>query len=392
MNNKEYKAERFFAWLICNLSLQMLLNNFTTALGINTSLDTAFCVVLTLFFGATALPSIIKRLNIKNFIFFAAVATIFLCCRLFYPDYGIPINSGAFFYYTFSYYFVGASVKDSNTALDYLKKYSIVIVLISSVYYIFILANDMEMNEHDMNFAYAFLPCICACLYSAMSSKSFSAKLLAFASIVILLLLGTRGPFICIVLFVFAYYLSDKNYTKTALKFIPLLVVFIFLSVTGIIDTWLSLLNDYFISLGLENRILDKLLSGEFLDDSGRGTLQSAIFHALKDKPAFGYGLYGDRYVTRGIITMKGSYAHNIFLEILCQFGIVFGGIILCSLTWYIVTAFKKCRNRADIVLLLYVLSISVIKLMFSSSYLNDSTFFLLIGLCFAIINRRQYE
>jgi hypothetical protein len=58
--------------------------------------------------------------------------------------------------------------------------------------------------------------------------------------------------------------------------------------------------------------------SGGLLDDNGRASIAEKALHYISDSIMTGNGMLSDRYLI-------GTYCHNIFLEILIDFGIVIG-------------------------------------------------------------------
>ena len=125
---------------------------------------------------------------------------------------------------------------------------------------------------------------------------------------------------------------------------------------------------------------LGEFSSGTSLD-SGRLEIQKELIRQIKINP-FGYGLGGDRVFT-------GWYAHNIFLELIVQFGIFIGGFLCVFLVYIVISSLRKARAEMQIlsILLLFICT-GLIKLLISGSYLIEPYFFLLLG--FAISIRRD--
>lgn len=82
---------------------------------------------------------------------------------------------------------------------------------------------------------------------------------------------------------------------------------------------------DFLQSLGFESRTLEMIGKGEISSDSGRSMIWEAVWKAIKEGGIFGYGAFGDRPFVYPIHYV--GYSHNIFLELICSFGIV--GVIL---------------------------------------------------------------
>src|SRR5699024_525386 len=88
-------------------------------------------------------------------------------------------------------------------------------------------------------------------------------------------------------------------------------------------------------------------------------------------------GLYFDRIVA------NGSYAHNLILELLLEYGYLLGGLIIVWLCFYMIRSVYIARKDLDASVVLYTLiACGFLRLMFSGSYLlNEAGFWLLLGM-----------
>ena len=112
---------------------------------------------------------------------------------------------------------------------------------------------------------------------------------------------------------------------------------------------------------------------GTLTDDSGRGEVRDQLLSQLR---LFGYGLYGDRGIT------EGRYAHNFFLEIMVQYGLLVGSAIVIYIVILILAGFFT-KDRDKKILFIAFFSASVIKLMMSSSYLSkEPALYSMFGIC----------
>lgn len=116
---------------------------------------------------------------------------------------------------------------------------------------------------------------------------------------------------------------------------------------------------------------------------SGRDTIYSDVLTQIKDNPIFGIGIAGDR--------LYSTSAHNIFLEILSGFGIILGSfIILVMFITILKGLFIKDKLVANQILVW--LSLGLIPLMVSSSYLIQFQFWILLGLTLGQLSSRSSE
>ena len=134
-------------------------------------------------------------------------------------------------------------------------------------------------------------------------------------------------------------------------------------------------MDNFLQKFGFKSRTLTLMLhSTDF--STGRTALYSKTLKAISEKPFLGYGLAGDRVI------LGGTYPHNFFLEVIAQFGVIFGFlfsvliIVLC-----IVGFFANKPVVRDLTAIFF--SIGFIHLLLSGSYLTSANFWLLIAIGF---------
>ena len=141
----------------------------------------------------------------------------------------------------------------------------------------------------------------------------------------------------------------------------------------------------FFYKMGIESRTLTKILSDtdELTDSSGRDVLWERAIEAINEFKLFGEGIFGDRQFA------NGYYIHNIFIEIYAQYGIIFGTAFLALIIISNLMALFK-NQKAEILLILtcYVW----VYLNFSSSYLMNTTFWVMFGMSMNIANTKKKE
>ena len=131
--------------------------------------------------------------------------------------------------------------------------------------------------------------------------------------------------------------------------------------------------------------MIDFYNEGNIAETSGRSDLQSIVIEAISQRPFRGYGVGYDR------ILLDGSYVHNIILEAVVSFGILFGGLLLVSLMLIIVRALFSKNDSLRIIAFIFFTAI-VIKLFFSISFLTCREFSMFLGLCIGGILKERRE
>ena len=185
-----------------------------------------------------------------------------------------------------------------------------------------------------------------------------------------------------------------SNYSKKG-------VVIILLSAIGLIfglfyDEFLKLIHVMSTKVGFSTHLIDALSTNSIMQDKNREFLIENFIRSIKESP-FGYGVMGDRYLSKSIYGIKPMYPHNIFLEIMVNFGYVIGGLLCIVLVFTIVKWLMSKEQKKKKYIIVFVAA-SFVKLLVSGSYWNDQMFFMMLGFLFALrteknvrIHRKSY-
>ena len=135
------------------------------------------------------------------------------------------------------------------------------------------------------------------------------------------------------------------------------------------------------VSCIFESYFNDALFSYE--NSSGRNEIHEFLWeYIINDRGGIGYGLGSDRLMGRA----GTEYAHNLVYEVWMDFGLYIGSILLILFIFFIAKTFKKAYGSDQFNLYLILLIVSVGRLMFSSSYLQDFQLYFFIGFCVNIL------
>ena len=106
---------------------------------------------------------------------------------------------------------------------------------------------------------------------------------------------------------------------------------------------------------------------------SGRENIYQLIIKAITDNPVLGIGIAGDRLLI-------GGYAHNLLLEVLVDFGLIIGSILIVTLLLLIAkNLLTKDSERYNMIIIW--ISLGLVPLIVSGSYLTNTNFWILLGL-----------
>ena len=96
--------------------------------------------------------------------------------------------------------------------------------------------------------------------------------------------------------------------------------------------------------------------------DTSRKEVWDIIWAQIKEHPFIGQGLCADRYILQN--NRYASYPHNFVLELLVQYGFVFGGFIILNIILVLIRSFLIKDSARNILIPLAI----TILIMFSFS------------------------
>ena len=268
---------------------------------------------------------------------------------------------------------------DPDRLYRYLRGYSIVVVaMFIAVMLLHVFVHIAQLNY--MSVAYNSVFSILLLYYDSRENKKRISTILWMVGAAGILAGGCRGAALLLVALIALWELR-RLFPLTAGKVIGLIFV-VFFAVIFIMNfrEILTGIDEIFSKLGYSSRLLEKYFGrskdGDLFHMDDRNKIYNAVATNIK---LFGHGVYSDRLV------LDGSYAHNIVLEILYQFGWILGLPLLLGLAAFVLRTLKRAKWDKGSFLHFCVFSFGVYlctKMMVSASYLTDRTLWLYLGLC----------
>lgn len=176
------------------------------------------------------------------------------------------------------------------------------------------------------------------------------------------------------------------------------IIAIVFIAFVLFMGNALSIIGEWLESLGVSSRTIELMTSGfdSMTDDNGRYIIWENCRTAISQKPWTGYGIGGDRnlmllgknYISR----VGGVYAHNIIYELLLDFGVIIGSLLLAFIVIMSLRLMMQ-KEKNKIVILFSALTVcAFIKLMFSGSVWNELDTFLCLGLAINCYRNRKLQ
>lgn len=200
-------------------------------------------------------------------------------------------------------------------------------------------AGERIRASYNLEFGYDLLLYELVFLYSALKYKKPVHWVMAAIGAVMIIGGGSRGPVIDIAIFLAIYFLMSVSRSRKKAVLIGALVVLIPILYFGYLPI-LYAISRLMTKVGVSSRFVNMLMAGTLSDDNGRLEIWERAIQMIRDNP-LGYGAMGSRHVIYSIIIV--GHPHNIFLEILIDFGVIFGSAIIL---WGGLRIFRILRKK----------------------------------------------
>lgn len=331
-NSDDHRLSFMASWIVVCFFLvttALMLENITSVPTKTVSLFCWLTMALLFFYNALL---VIKKTSPGLILVFFLIGLFFIINYLMfgYSD-GFKYSVERFMFYVLPGCLFFCSIKRFDILFNDLYFFSKLIVPLSLLVTI-MNRNNMSLRVYSMAFAYSLLFPIIILIYEYYINKKCSSLAFVLMGILSILLAGSRGPLLGIAFFCMSIlvkrFLVEKNVLKALLLFLVSLVLLI--AHEFILNILLELVG-YF---GWYSRTLS-LFTNDFYHDSGRLGMYKIILDEIESNPFILHGIAGE-------YKLIGVYVHNIFLELLYTFGVLFGGIIILYITYRTVTTFWR--------------------------------------------------
>lgn len=312
-------------------------------------------------------PSIIKTLSKKNSIYLAI--SELLCCILYCISYiRGDLALGTFLSYIaytailcIPFYFIIKNMSNKSVLYYEIRKNSYIILLI-----LLMLVPFFSQYRYIMSYSYWVLFVALIHINEFIEKWDLFNFFVVLVEFIIIALIGSRGSLICFGLYVLLRVFMFRDLNKLKCFFLILIGLFVFgYEIIG------SIILNIMSELGIQSRTIE-LLFTNITYSSGRDVIKAETVEFIKNNPIFGNGIARD-------VMLIGSYPHNIFLEVVFDFGIFIGGTICVYLVYIVCKAFNAEKKQK--IENLFYLSYAFLPLMVSGTYLKSSFFWIFLAI-----------
>ena len=254
------------------------------------------------------------------------------------------------------------SIKDRTIFFYYLKVIAYITGFLSLLYGLRVFLGIYDLGfSYNQGYGYMLLFPIIVLLYQ----KTWYSLLFAGVLFLLLLLYGARAPLLSLGVFFVYVLLRQKKYG-------------LLIALAVLVAVAVPILYTTLESYGLSSRTLELYLSGNLDADNGRDVIREQVMKGAHQNP-YGWGLFGDRVITHG-----ENNAHSFIREILAEFGLYIGPLVLLFFFYQILRRFLKLKDGDKDMYMLFLCSCFIPTLV-SGSYLTSSNLALFVGIMFLL-------
>lgn len=251
---------------------------------------------------------------------------------------------------------------------------------------------DSKIDENYMSFSYNYLTFVIACYWMAVHKNNIFLWILAVAGTIVIVIAGCRGAIVCVGIYIFCELLLNKKLHKVIKALIIIALVLVFFNIENIMLNINTVLKEY----DYESRTVELFFEGDIQNDSGRSKYTDAAIEVIENNPILGCGMAGSSYhLYVALHDMKPvgavrEYAHNLFLDIYMDYGILLGTVLIIWLIVQILMAYIRSRGTYSQTVFFMLMSAILPKLMVSSTYVGEALFFMFLGLLININDKKN--
>ena len=277
-----------------------------------------------------------------------------------------------FLLFSFAGFVAAPYLKDFEMFQRIFEKFAVVTVSAMALRYVWGTFRG-EASPQYMTFSYNLLLPTTFLLLRCILDFRWYRLLLSVLGGILILIAGCRGALLGLIASVLSFvFLVGKMPIKNRNR-AKLLLILLAIVVWAFYDQILNFIAQTLNSMGIGSRTINMLIDANFTDDSGRSELQKIILRYIN---VFGHGLWGDR------ILLYGRYPHNLLMEILYDFGLLPGTLLIVGLIYVLLHGARQATESKNIIICALI-STGFVKLIFSGSFVNiEPALYVLIGLC----------
>lgn len=321
-----------------------------------------------------------KRIN-KGYLIFLIISLILILLNILSVNYKSLVISELFEFIKFGLIPLYLSINkfDHESFVNYWYKFSIVNFVILIFYIPNVISNKLNYMVFGISLAYSFVGVIA---YFYLKNKyKFLNLLISLIILILIFIFGNRSSLlICLSIWLFM-----KLYTvRKDLKKVFGLFIMIIISIIAYINisTILKGINIFLQKLGIYSYSISKYImaidNGFIKSTSGRENLARLSIDIISNNPLKPNGLKYFTYVTGEI------YPHNLIFDLSITFGLL-ACVFIIGCLLYLIFKVKYIKNKNFKIILSEIIILEFLWLFFSGTFIEESLFWIIIGILIQI-------
>lgn len=348
------------------------------------TLDTVILYCLLAYIIVKSIPNIYINMSNRVYFYILYFLTYLLISSINLSSTEHFVRIGTDLFISIIGYIIASSITDFNYLQRSLNIVSFLITI--SMFFLIVIFNVYGDLNYSQTLAYLTLPAAIISANALFEKLNFYQLINFITSNVLIFISGARGPLIATGLFLLLRTLGSLS-SKNNRFYLLIMMSFIFGIIIFYSNTILHTLDFIVSKYSFSSRLVNFFNNEQILQDDGRNRLWQCSYDILSHYPAFGVGLGCERYLLNSMVygspySAMGNYPHNIFLELLVQYGIIIGTAIIIYFSYMIVRALLNSKDRSYKNIVMIFIGIGFFPLLFSGSYINAPLLFALLGFC----------
>ena len=286
---------------------------------------------------------------------------------------------------TILYSFLGflyiSSINNYQYFLDYMTRFSYVIVFASMVSAYMFMQNVGAENlasQYSQALSYYTSIGVMFLLYKYVRDDMKTDLLMVAAGVFVIVVLGSRMHMVNTLSYVaLAYVRRIRSEAKSVIRMVLLLTLG-FLVVLNV-DVMANKLNEILVGQGIYSRTLTLLVSGRIMYPSSRDVIHDVILNEFYERPLVGIGIGGSYLVA-------GTSSHSMYLEILTTFGLIIGSIVFAFLFYTIARGLQVSRGNMARELIWIYMCLVIPRGFVGGELWDNHDLWRLLGVCISVI------
>ena len=385
--------EVFFNLLILLMWGHLLLTYFRGFIGMvpvigDYQMESQIVLVVCIFLAA--LPSVINRMAVIDWLFLASCLCIYLLnLGIFHNNYDFLVEKMFPTLCIVVPYFIMGRQLDIKKYLSPMMFISTLCIAISAFYFLIYMRNPAKMaeryaGEYYMEQSYILLPHVMLLFWQTIKDFKLWKLVISILGLFLIIAYGTRGPLACLGVFCIIYFFFYANFRFAIWIKGGIIATVALLSVFT--QQILLFLQETLSSVDMSTRIIDRMLTGGLTHSTGRDYIKVKLYDLLETRDSFwGFGLFSCEHFTF-------HYPHDYILDFFYTFGYTIGTLLMLIVVYIVCKAHIVSIQRIEKEFILLLTCCTILKMFFSSTFIQEELYFALIGFCVSILIRHHYS